>query len=246
MGVTPMSDGLIPISQKPELVAMMTDDMRAVLKNLAHSYQITTDAIVNPTPVTSPTNNPNGSGNDEGLPDPNAGVNDPSLSGPDNGIGDGIGDTGSLSDLSGYPGTGLDSGTGTGDGIGDVGDLSGLDASADPTAFPGDLSDLGDTGLDPSALDGTGLGDLGLDGLDPSAIDSALNPLSFPGLGGLAGLGTGGLGSEGRVPSAACPRPTRPPSVTPGSATASPTASPADWTAASARACPPDRSRPHS
>ncbi len=72
MGVTPMSDGLIPISQKPELVAMMTDDMRAVLKNLAHSYQITTDAIVNPTPVTSPTNNPNGSGNDEGLPDPNA------------------------------------------------------------------------------------------------------------------------------------------------------------------------------
>lgn len=198
MGVTPMSDGLIPISQKPELVAMMTDDMRAVLKSLAHSYQVTTDAIVNPTPVTSPTNNPDGSGNDEGLPDPNAGVNDPDLGGSDNGIGDGIGDTGSLSDLSGYPDTGLD--TGTGDGIGDVGDLAGLDGSADPTAFPGDLSDLGDTGLDPSALDGTGLGDLGLDGLDPSAIDSALNPLSFPGLGSLAGLGTGGLGSEGRVP----------------------------------------------
>ncbi|MFF6990151.1 hypothetical protein [Streptomyces sp. NPDC010273] len=201
MGVTPMSDGLIPISQKPELVAMMTDDMRAVLKNLAHSYQVTTDAIVNPTPVTSPTNNPDGSGNDEGLPDPNAGVNDPDLGGSDNGIGDGtgdgIGDTGSLSDLSGYPDTGLDGGTGTGDGIGDVGDLAGLDASADPTAFPGDLSDLGDTGLDPSALDGTGLGDLGLDSLDPSAIDSALNPLSFPGLGSLAGLGTGGLGSEG-------------------------------------------------
>lgn len=197
MGVTPMSDGLIPISQKPELVAMMTDDMRAVLKSLAHSYQVTTDAIVNPTPVTSPTNNPDGSGNDEGLPDPNAGVNDPDLGGSDNGIGDGIGDTGSLSDLSGYPDTGLDTGTGTGDGIGDVGDLAGLDGSADPTAFPGDLSDLGDTGLDPSALDGTGLGDLGLDGLDPSALDSALNPLSFPGLGSLAGLGTGGLGSEG-------------------------------------------------
>ncbi|MER7922931.1 hypothetical protein ABTY96_07290 [Streptomyces sp. NPDC096057] len=197
MGVTPMSDGLIPISQKPELVAMMTDDMRAVLKSLAHSYQVTTDAIVNPTPVTSPTNNPDGSGNDEGLPDPNAGVNDPGLGGSDGGIGDGIGDTGSLSDLSGYPDTGLDSGTGTGDGIGDVGDLAGLDGSADPTAFPGDLSDLGGTGLDPSALDGTGLGDLGLDGLDPSAMDSALNPLSFPGLGSLAGLGTGGLGSEG-------------------------------------------------
>ncbi len=173
-------------------------------------------------------------------------MNDPSLSGPDNGIGDGIGDTGSLSDLSGYPDTGLDSGTGTGDGVGDVGDLSGLDASADPTAFPGDLSDLGDTGLDPSALDGTGLGDLGLDGLDPSAIDSALNPSPSPDSAAWPVSAPAVWGPRGRVPSAACPRPTRPPSVTPGSATASPTASPADWTAASARACPPDRSHPHS
>ncbi|MFG2960349.1 WXG100 family type VII secretion target [Streptomyces sp. NPDC048291] len=201
MGVTPMSDGLIPISQKPELVAMMTDDMRAVLKSLAHSYQVTTDAIVNPTPVTSPTDNPNDSGSDEGLPDPNDGLGDtPDPGGSDSGIG-GLGDTGNLSDLSGYPdtglGSGLDSGLGTGDGIGDVGDLAGLDGSTDPTAFPGDL------GLDGSDLGGTGdgigdLGDLGdLGSLDPSAIDSALNPLSFPGLGSLAGLSGSGLGADG-------------------------------------------------
>ncbi|MEU3519446.1 WXG100 family type VII secretion target [Streptomyces sp. NPDC006654] len=207
MGVTPMSDGLIPISQKPELVRMMTDDMRAVLKSLAHSYQVTTDAIVNPTPVTSPTGDPNDSGGDNGLPDPNAGLNTDPGGGPDSGIG-GLGDTGNLSDLSGYPGlgTGLDSGLGTGDGIGGVGDLAGPDGSGgDPASFPGDL------GLDGSGLGGAdglgglgGLGDLGgpgdpsgLSGLDPSAIDNALNPLSFPGLGSLAGLGGRGLGAEG-------------------------------------------------
>ncbi|WP_427924626.1 WXG100 family type VII secretion target [Streptomyces sp. cg40] len=197
MGVTPMSDGLIPISHKPELVAMMTEDMRAVLKNLAHSYQVTSDAVVNPTPVTSPTNNPDGSGNDGDGDGPDLRTADL------DGSGAGTGDTGSLSDLSGYPDTGLEGGTATGDGIGDVGDLAGLNASADPAAYPGDLSGLDDTGLDPSGLDGTGLGDLGLDGLDPAGIDTALNPVSFPdlaalgGLGSLAGLGGSGLGSEG-------------------------------------------------
>ncbi|MFF7472446.1 WXG100 family type VII secretion target [Streptomyces sp. NPDC008092] len=197
MGVTPMADGLIPISQKPELVAMMTDDMRAVLKSLAHSYQVTTDAIVNPTPVTSPTDNPNDSGNDDGLPDPNDGLNtDPDLGGgSDSGIGD-LGDTGNLSALSGYPDTGLDSGLGTGDGIGD---LAGLDGSGDPTSYPGDLGL--DGGTDSGLGSGDGIGDLGdlgdLGSLDPSALDSALNPLSFPGLGSLSGLGNSGLGADG-------------------------------------------------
>ncbi|MEU6194230.1 WXG100 family type VII secretion target [Streptomyces sp. NPDC047061] len=193
MGVTPMADGLIPISQKPELVAMMTDDMRAVLKSLAHSYQVTTDAIVNPTPVTSPTDNPNGSGDDNGLPDPNDGLNtDPDLGG---GSDSGIGDTGNLSDLSGFPDTGL----GTGDGIGGVGDLAGLDGSGDPTSFPGDLGLDGATDSGLGTGDGIGdLGDLGdLGSLDPSAIDSALNPLSFPALGSLPGLGNSGLGADG-------------------------------------------------
>ncbi|MGW3097931.1 WXG100 family type VII secretion target [Streptomyces sp. NPDC001102] len=195
MGVTPMSDGLIPISQKPELVAMMTEDMRAVLKNLAHSYQVTTDAIVNPTPVTSPTNNPNGPDGpgDDHVPDLNSGPD-----GSNDGIGDGIGGTGSLSDISGFPDTGLDGGTS--DGIGGAGDLAGLDASGGATPYPGDLSKLDDAGLDPTGfgdtgLDPTGFGDTGLDGFDPSAIDSALNPVAFPGLGGLAGLGGRGLGT---------------------------------------------------
>ncbi|MFE0521137.1 WXG100 family type VII secretion target [Streptomyces sp. NPDC058954] len=198
MGVTPMSDGLIPISQKPELVAMMTEDMRAVLKNLAHSYQVTTDAIINPTPVTSPTNNPDGpndTGNNDNFPDLNSGPD-----GSNDGIGDGIGGTGNLSDLSGFPDTGLDGGTGLGDGIGGAGDLAGLDASGGATPYPGDLSGLDGAGLDPTGfgdtgLDPTGFGDTGLDGFDPSAIDSALNPVAFPGLGGLAGLGSRGLGT---------------------------------------------------
>ncbi|MEW1824120.1 WXG100 family type VII secretion target [Streptomyces sp. NPDC088196] len=193
MGVTPMDNGLIPISQKPELVAMMNEDMRAVLKNLAHSYQVTTDAIVTPTPVHSPTDSPDGSGND-GSPDPDLG-----LDGTDDPSAD-LGGTGDLSDLSGFPDTGLDSGAGTGDGIGDLGDVAGLDSSGDATAYPGDLSGLDGTGLDSTGLDGTGLdgtglGDLGLDSLDPSALDSALNPTAFPGLTGLGGLGSGGLGS---------------------------------------------------
>lgn len=193
MGVTPMDNGLIPISQKPELVAMMNEDMRAVLKNLAHSYQVTTDTIVTPTPVNSPTDNPNGSGND-GSPDPDLG-----LDGTDDPSAD-LGGTGDLSDLSGFPDTGLDSGAGTGDGIGDLGDVAGLDSSGDATAYPGDLSGLDGTGLDSTGLDGTGLdgtglGDLGLDSLDPSALDTALNPTAFPGLTGLSGLGSGGLGS---------------------------------------------------
>ncbi|MFD9495438.1 WXG100 family type VII secretion target [Streptomyces sp. NPDC060005] len=192
MGVTPMSNGLIPISQKPELVQMMNEDMRSVLKSLAHTYQVTTDNIVNPVPVNSPANNPNGTG--DGPPDEG-----PDLGGPDGGIGG----TGDLSELSGMPDTGLDKGLDTGGGIGGLDGLGGLDPSGDVAGFPGDPSALDGTGLDGTGLDGTGLDpagldDLGLDGLDPSALDNALNPLSFPGLaglGGLGGLGTGRLGA---------------------------------------------------
>ncbi|MFE4630172.1 WXG100 family type VII secretion target [Streptomyces mirabilis] len=196
MGVTPMSDGLIPISQKPELVAMMNEDMRAVLKNLAHSYQITTDTIVNPTPVTSPTGSPNDSSGGDGPPDPSAGLNtglEPN--GSDSGIG-GIGETGNLSALSGLPDTGLDAGTAGGFGTGDVRDLAALNGSGDPTAYSGGL------GLDGSGLDGAGNPDLPgtgeLGGLDPSAFESALNPLSFPNLSSLAGLADSGFGADGK------------------------------------------------
>ncbi|MFE2527191.1 WXG100 family type VII secretion target [Streptomyces sp. NPDC059382] len=196
MGVTPMSNGLIPISRKPELVQMMNEDMRSVLKSLAHAYQVTTDAIINPVPVRSPAEHPEGPGTGDGDPGPG-----PEPGGPDGGIGG----TGSLADLSGMPDTGLDTGSGPGAGLGGVGELGGLD----PSGFPGDPSaldgsGLGGAGLGDPGLDGTGLGgggtggagfgDLGLDGLDPSALDHALNPLSFPGLGGLGGLGGIGTG----------------------------------------------------
>ncbi|MGW4995618.1 WXG100 family type VII secretion target, partial [Streptomyces mirabilis] len=59
MGVQPMSNGLIPISQKPQLVDMMTNDMRKVLKSLAAEYQVTIDTIHSPPGVTSPISNPN-------------------------------------------------------------------------------------------------------------------------------------------------------------------------------------------
>lgn len=54
MGADPMSSGLIPVSQKPEVVAMMNHDMREVLKSLASEYQVTVDTITSPGPVNSP------------------------------------------------------------------------------------------------------------------------------------------------------------------------------------------------
>ncbi|MFI1561615.1 WXG100 family type VII secretion target [Streptomyces sp. NPDC020490] len=201
MGVTPMANGLIPISRKPELVAMMNSDMRAVLKSLAHSYQVTTDAIVNPTPVTSPTNNPDGPGNEDGFPGPDPGGFDGGTGGIGDGIGDGLGGDGSLSGLSGFPGGGLDGGPGTGDGIGGLegaGDLAASDLSGGVSPFPGDLSGLDDSGLGTSGLDDLGLDGLDPSALDPSALDNTLNPVPFPGLGSLAGLGGRGAGaSEG-------------------------------------------------
>ncbi|NUL07438.1 hypothetical protein HRW07_30315 [Streptomyces lunaelactis] len=181
MGVTQMSNGLVPISQRPQLVAMMTEDMRKVLHNLAGHYQVTIDAIDSPTPVSSPLNGSN---------DPNALVRQDPGNSPDlgdlGGLGDlgdlgGLGsDTGSLSDLSGFPDTGI-GGTGAVDGLG------GLGSSGDLTGFPGDLS-----------ADGIGAG-LDSAGLDPSALDSALNPDPFVGGTdvGVGGLGTGNLGGLG-------------------------------------------------
>ncbi|MER7187898.1 WXG100 family type VII secretion target, partial [Streptomyces hyaluromycini] len=96
MGVQPMSNGLIPISKKPQLVEMMTNDMRKVLKSLAGNYRVTIDSIKSPSPITSPGN----TSPTDGLPDTS--VPD-SLTNPDTGTG-----------LDPATGTGLDTGTGTG------------------------------------------------------------------------------------------------------------------------------------
>ncbi|MFD9596452.1 hypothetical protein ACFWA9_27425 [Kitasatospora sp. NPDC059973] len=183
LGLTPMSNGLIPISQKPELVRNMTEDMRTVLKSLASHYQFTSDTIVSPQPVPSPINTPDehqgpggdGPGGGPGpLPDPQ-------------GVGGDLPGGGDLASLAAGPGL---------DGLGGPGDLGagpgGADGLDDLAGLggPGGLSELGG----PGGLNGAGLPDLpGLSfpgglGLGPGGL-AALDPGTFPGLGGLGGHG---------------------------------------------------------
>ncbi|MFF4902938.1 hypothetical protein [Streptomyces sp. NPDC001068] len=198
LGVQPMSNGLIPISQRPDIVTDLTADMRVVLKTLADDYAVTSDSIINPKPVDDPTKGgTDGDGGLGGDPLPGAGGFDAGLDagggiggGLDGGLGggdlpglSGSPDPQSLAALSGPPDTGFDAGAGIGGGLGDgLGDLT----PGDLAGFPGD----------PADLDGGGIGG-GLDtgGFDPSALDTALNPASLAGLAGLGGLsGLGGLG----------------------------------------------------
>ncbi|MER5525673.1 hypothetical protein ABT075_13835 [Streptomyces sp. NPDC002677] len=179
MGVQPMSNGLIPISKKPQLVEMMTNDMRKVLKSLAGNYRVTIDNIKSPSPIDSPGTNTSPT---DGLPQP-----DPLSP-------DGLPDTG----------TGLDTGTpdlGTPDGTPafSADAATGLGTDGTPTPFsgsldPGGTGALGTDGLSPNNLlatpsafpddTGTGTG-VGADGL-PGDVSA------FPGDTG-TGAGAGGL-----------------------------------------------------
>lgn len=74
LGVRPMSNGLIPVSQNAQIVALMNETMRTVLKNLAHNYQVTAEKIISPAAVTSPTSgneapSPGGGGPGGGSPE---------------------------------------------------------------------------------------------------------------------------------------------------------------------------------
>ncbi|MGV9704812.1 hypothetical protein [Streptomyces sp. NPDC003483] len=185
------ASGAVSISQVPQIVALMTDDMRKVLKSLASDYQFTLDTIVTPPPLTVSVNGGDGPGGGDGLDgglgaDPGGGGDIPGLDGGaglDSGGGLGP-DPQSLAALAGTPdlGSGLDAGGGGGGG--------GLDGLGDVAPFPGDTSDLG------AGPDGAGLGDgagIGGAGFDPSDFDNLINPSPFP---GLPGLGSGsGLGS---------------------------------------------------
>ncbi|QMU77119.1 WXG100 family type VII secretion target [Streptacidiphilus sp. PB12-B1b] len=211
MGVQPMSNGLIPISQKPQLVEMMTSDMRAVLKSLAGEYQVTIDTVRSPQPINSPGDNSPNDPNDPGLNDPDTGTgptDDMPLSPVTSDL-----PRDAEADPSPFPG---DLSTSDAAGLPDSGlDPASLDAalnpggSADPSPFPGGtgVSDLaalpGDgTGVgDPSAFpDGTGVG-----GADPDPLGStdplgALSPSSFPGGTGVGtGVGALPLGTEDDV-----------------------------------------------
>ncbi|MFD3583848.1 hypothetical protein [Streptomyces sp. NPDC058683] len=201
MGVQPMSNGLIPISKKPQLVEMMTNDMRKVLKSLAGNYRVTIDSIKSPSPIVSPGNNTSPT---DGLPQPDP-LSPDGL--PDTGTGTGTGlDTGTpdLGTPDGAPAFSTDAATGLGTdgtptpfsgsldpgGTGALGTdgLSPDNLLATPSAFPGDTgTGAGVDGLpgDVSAFPGdTGTG-LGVDGL-PGDVSA------FPGDTG-TGLGVDGL-----------------------------------------------------
>ncbi|KUO09353.1 hypothetical protein [Streptomyces sp. DSM 15324] len=176
LGAGRTSNGLIVVSSKPEVVALMTRDMRTVIRNLAKTYKMTIENVIAPTaetPVPEPL--PEGGGGGGGDGDGGGGDGLPDISGsglPDTG-GSGLPDTG---------GSGID-GLGT-DGLGADGPVGG---SPDP--FGGDLGTSG--GLDASGLDSV---------LNPGAGGVAEFPGldgDSPGIGGLGDLGTGGLGSGG-------------------------------------------------
>ncbi|MGH3431427.1 MAG: hypothetical protein ACRDQB_01180, partial [Thermocrispum sp.] len=66
-GVGAMDNGLIPISQRPEMVEQMTEDMRKVIRLLAADYGMTVSDVVQPDP--SSLMGPDGSGGPPGVDD---------------------------------------------------------------------------------------------------------------------------------------------------------------------------------
>ncbi|SEL30975.1 WXG100 family type VII secretion target [Streptacidiphilus jiangxiensis] len=223
-GVTPMSNGLIPISQRPQLVEWMNEDMRAVLKSLAGEYQVTIDSVRSPGPVNSPLGSnqppPTDTGpNQPNFQDTNPGSVNPDLSGlrtADSGLpltpmnldttprsagGPDLKslDPSRLAQLGGNP-----SGLGTGPGIGAL-SPNALDRALNPSAYSGGLGTGGTGGLDPLGLGGAGLlpsafgGGLGTGGKGGlPAEKSAIKSSAFPGSKGVGGAGAvGGVGGLG-------------------------------------------------
>ncbi|MFF3191387.1 WXG100 family type VII secretion target [Streptomyces misionensis] len=172
MGVKPMSNGLIPIHEKPELVEMMTNDMRAVLKSLAGEYQVTIDSVHTPPPVTSPTDSPD-------VPDDIPDLTEPDLTDP-----------GNLPDVNALDPQQFAAPDVTGTEMPAMPVMDPMDALASPSPYSfGTGVDGSGPGLDGSGpgLDGLPSDLVGNDTLDPSALDHALNPTAFPGGSDLGG-----------------------------------------------------------
>ena len=209
MGVQPMSNGLIPVSQKPEIVEMLNHDMRAVLKSLAQDYQVTSSSLVAPDLTPPPT-----TGNDGGGPPPGLDDTPPptSFSPPGGDPNLGAPPPSDLNDLSAMPFP--NPGTGGGPNTDLAGDLApfsaptGLGAGGpggDPALFSGGPGGgAGSLGGDLAPFPdptGVGAGSLGGGSLapDPGALDGLLNPTTatptpFPGspdTGAGGGLGAG-------------------------------------------------------
>ncbi|MCH0567246.1 hypothetical protein [Streptomyces sp. MUM 2J] len=197
MGVKPASNGLIPVHQRPELIRMMTSDMRAVLKSLVGEYQVTIDSVHTPPPVSSPTNPPNvpidfPSVDDPVLRDPVAFPdvtpgNPPQFSAPGTSGLDGPGlprssPTGEAVGITPFSdGTGVDGNTPTLDGLGAENVFSDLS----PESFPGStggFSALANSPFPSSPNTGTG------DGLPLDSKLAGITPFS------------GGTGVDGNTP----------------------------------------------
>ncbi|WP_327179405.1 WXG100 family type VII secretion target [Streptomyces sp. NBC_01335] len=183
VGVVPMANGLIPVSQRPDIVEMMTNDMRSVLKSLANNYSTVTQSLnnVKPKAVTPPTSDPasTGDGKNNDL---------------DQYKGSGGGQNGIKSpDLN--TGTGGGSGGGTGGGI-NTPDLSTLGGGGGGTGGTANPYTGGTASPDLATASGGGIGtpDLATLGTgDGTGIGGTANPYT----GGLTSpdLATGGSGT---------------------------------------------------
>ncbi|MEU3341158.1 WXG100 family type VII secretion target [Streptomyces sp. NPDC006668] len=176
-GASTMKNGLIKVSEQPQVVDMMTNDMRKVLKSLASEYQVTIDSVHTPSPVNPPGGggdmNQPGTGDGPGTPGPGTG-DAPGTPGPGTGDAPGAG-MGGGSPFTGGAGVG-GSGGGVGGGAPDPTSLADLGIGSGA----GGLSPLTDRG----GVGGEGGGFGGFPGV----------PMT-PGIGGGA-LGTGGEPTE--------------------------------------------------
>lgn len=181
-GIQPMSNGLIPVSQSPQIVSMMNNDMQAVITQLGTNYVTTVDAVQLPSTAAPPAPNtapPGTSGGPANVPlDPYSGAGGAGTGINTSGAGVGGGTQPNIAApaVSAFPGgTSLgSSGAAAGTGGGTQANIAAPPVSAFPggtslgtsaTGGPGDTSVpsvapfAGGTGLDTSgAPTGSGLG----------------------------------------------------------------------------------------
>lgn len=182
LGAPKMENGLIQVSAKPEVVKLLDQDMRKVIKDLAGEYSVKVRDFEAPVPK-SP---------DEIKPPPGGGPNGitpPSFPSPPGG-------GGSPQNFPGFGGNGPGGGPSPFPGGGGPGPYPGADGSGGPSPYPGGVPGVVPAPLSP--------GDLGLkpDPYDPSTGLAGAAPAIHPGggattpfSGGLAPYQPGGGGS---------------------------------------------------